>query len=341
MVVATTTTTTTGRTGRWALRGAGWRRRRVLPSRAPVGTRALRFDEYVQGLQSDMIEECEGADGSGRRFRVDAWERERGEGFGRTCVLEDGSLFEKAAINVSVIRDVLTEERARAMSERGRASIESAGGQAYEAEALSLVFHPRSPLVPTLRADVRRFKVGGSTWYGGGCDITPVYLNEDDCKAFHGHWKELCSRHSEDVYPEFKRWCDRYFYIPARGEHRGVGGIFFDDLEDGACEAYDVEAFVQEFGRGILASWLPFARERNALEFTEDQKEWQEIRRGRYVEFNLLYDRGIKFGLNGGRMESIMVSAPPSVRWRYDVVPKEGSEEARLLEVLRGKPRDW
>jgi len=303
---------------------------------------ALSFDDHVQELQRNMIAKCEEADGTGARFTIDEWKRERGEGFGRTCVLEnpDGGLFEKAAVNVSIIRDVLSEERARAMSERGRA-VESVGGQEYQAEALSLVFHPTNPRVPTLRADVRRFRVGDSAWYGGGCDITPVYLFDEDVKSFHRYWKEKLDRYSESLYPRYKEWCDRYFYIPARGEHRGVGGLFFDDLEsDESPNGFDVESFVRDFSAGILDSWLPFALARNEEAYTKEQKEWQLLRRGRYIEFNLLYDRGIKFGLNGGRMESIMVSAPPNVKWKYQVVPEKGSEEERLLGVLR-QPREW
>ena len=300
--------------------------------------KALQFDSYLQSLQRNMIATCEEIDGSGQ-FRVDEFKRERGEGFGRTCVLENGGLFEKAAINISVIKDVLSEERARAMSERGRSSIESKGGQEYEAEALSLVFHPRNPMVPTLRADVRRFKVADNIWYGGGCDITPVYLHDEDIRRFHAYWKDLCDKYSLDLYPEFKAWCDRYFYIPARKEHRGVGGLFFDDLEEEGCP-YDLENFVVEFSSGILESWSPFATMRNKQAFTEEEKEWQLIRRGRYIEFNLLYDRGIKFGLNGGRMESIMVSAPPNVKWKYNVIPEKGSEEERLVEMLKN-PQEW
>ena len=314
---------------------------RARGSRRATRSNAQTFDDYVQELQKDMLSRCEAADGSGSRFRVDEWERERGEGFGRTCVLEDGDLFEKAAVNVSVIRDVLSAERASAMSERGRGTIDRAGGQPYEAEALSLVFHPRSPLVPTLRADVRRFRVGDAAWYGGGCDITPSYLDEELAREFHRYWRSVCDRHSPEAYQKFKAWCDPYFYIPARGEHRGLGGIFFDDLEEGGGEAYDVSAFARDFSSGILDSWLPLALEANRQEFTKEQKEWQLLRRGRYVEFNLLYDRGIKFGLGGGRMESIMVSAPPSVKWRYDARPEDGSEEDRLLRVLSGEPREW
>lgn len=301
--------------------------------------RALKFDEHLEELQKNMIATCESLDESGKQFRVDEWQRERGEGFGRTCVIEGGELFEKAAINVSIIKDVLSEERAKAMSERGRSSIKAQGGQKYEAEALSLVFHPQNPMVPTLRADVRRFKVGESVWYGGGCDITPVYLYDEDAKQFHAYWKNLCDRYSNDIYAEFKAWCDRYFYIPARKEHRGVGGLFFDDLEKEECP-YDVEEFVLDFSSGILQSWIPFAEVRNRQSYTAEEKEWQLLRRGRYIEFNLLYDRGIKFGLNGGRMESIMVSAPPNVKWKYNIIPEKGSEEERLIEVLKN-PCEW
>ena len=165
---------------------------------------AFKFDEHLQELQKEMIARCEGLEsdsgsGSGQKFKVDEWNRESGEGFGRTCVIEGGKLFEKAAINISIIKDVLSEERARAMSERGRSGVKSQGGQRYEAEALSLVFHPQNPMVPTLRADVRRFKVGDNVWYGGGCDITPVYLFDEDARQFHRYWKSMCDAYSEDI----------------------------------------------------------------------------------------------------------------------------------------------
>jgi len=222
------------------------------------------------------------------------------------------------------------------MSGRGR-HVEA--GAPYAAAAMSLVFHPAHPLVPTLRADVRLFQADGQAWYGGGCDLTPAHLFDEDAESFHTFWRDLCDQHGANLYDEYKAWCDKYFYIPARSEHRGVGGIFFDDL---AADDPNTNApeFVKAVGRGILPSWRQIAEARQQQAFSEDQRQWQLLRRGRYLEFNLLYDRGVKFGLDGGRVESIMVSAPPLIAWRYRAEPAPGSEEARLLDVLQ-EPRAW
>lgn len=300
------------------------------------------FEHFILDTQKKIIDAAETLDGSGQSFRHDRWDRNPGHpnaGYGITSVLEGGKVLEKAAVNISVIGGVLTAERARAMSSRGRASIDSNGGQSYAAAALSLVFHSAHPMIPTLRADVRLFEVDGRRWYGGGADLTPFYLVEDDVIAFHRYWKELCDRHDSSLYPVFKEWCDSYFYLPARKEHRGVGGIFFDDL-DAAAEDYDVDKFVRDVALGILPSWEPIVKKHKDEPVSQEQREWQLLRRGRYLEFNLLYDRGVKFGLDGGRIESIMVSAPPLVSWKYNIVPEEGSPESNLLDVLK-TPRSW
>ncbi|KAG1663549.1 hypothetical protein FOA52_003177 [Chlamydomonas sp. UWO 241] len=281
-------------------------------------------------------------DGSGKAFRQDRWEREPGNpnaGFGITAVLEDGAILEKAAANVSVIRGTLTAQRAAAMSSRGREGIDPKGGQPYAAAALSLVFHSGHPLVPTLRGDVRLFQVEGQAWFGGGADLTPYYLDDAHIAGFHTHWRNVCGRYSPGLYASCKSTCDDYFYIPARKEHRGVGGLFYDDMSSEEV-GFDVAAFTKDVGAGMLTSWLPYVEAKRGEPYTEAQREWQLIRRGRYLEFNLLYDRGVKFGLDGGRIESIMVSAPPLIRWRYDVQTEPGSEEERLVEVLRS-PREW
>ncbi|CAG9461334.1 unnamed protein product [Pedinophyceae sp. YPF-701] len=300
------------------------------------------FKDYVLDLQSRILAAGERIESSsGAKFLHDRWERDPADpsaGFGITCVLEDGDVLEKAAANVSIIEGVLTPERAQAMSSRGRASIDPAGGQPYAAAAMSLVFHSKHPFVPTLRADVRLFRVGGEEWYGGGCDLTPSYLDEADARAFHAHWRGVCDQHSPALYPEYKAWCDKYFYIPARKEHRGVGGIFFDDLASSAD--LDAAAFTRDVGDNIIPSWEPIVERHRHDAYTDEHRNWQLLRRGRYLEFNLLYDRGVKFGLNGGRFESIMVSAPPLIRWKYNAVPEEGSPEWETLEVLRN-PREW
>ena len=318
-------------------------------------------------------------------FREDAYARSgTGSGFGVTRVMENGGVFEKAAANVSVIRGTLSPERAAAMSARGRPGVDPTGGQTYAAAALSLVFHPRSPMVPTFRADVRRFTVDGvGSWYGGGADLTPYYLFDEDAVAFHAHYRNVCAAHDATgaLHARCKKWCDEYFYIPARSEHRGVGGVFFDDMSDDetgsanasnddsnddsspspettidrsivdaseASEASRSEAtprdagsFTRAVGLGWIDSYEPIVKRRWSVPYDAANEKWHHQRRGRYVEFNLLYDRGVRFGLDGGRVESIMVSAPPRVRWDYDAKPAPGSEEARLVETLRNTPKEW
>lgn len=299
------------------------------------------FESFILQTQNDIIQATETLD-SNSTFQHDKWVRNPGNpnaGYGITSVLEGGNIIEKGAVNISVVSGVLSPERAKAMSSRGRGTIDPAGGQPYSAAAMSLVFHSAHPFIPTLRADVRLFEVEGRSWFGGGCDLTPFYLFDDDIIAFHTFWKSLCDRHDSRLYPEFKEWCDRYFYIPARKEHRGVGGIFFDDL-DAATENYDVENFVMDVANGIAPSWIPIVDHQRGKSFTDEQRQWQLLRRGRYLEFNLLYDRGVKFGLDGGRVESIMVSAPPLIAWKYNAKGKEGSEEERLEKVL-AQPKEW
>ncbi|KAI8468310.1 MAG: coproporphyrinogen III oxidase [Monoraphidium minutum] len=307
---------------------------------APSSADFKGFEAYVLDLQERILSDAEALDGSGKKFLRDRWSRgSDNAGYGITCVLEGGDLLEKAAANISIIHGQLSAQRAQAMSSRGRADIDPKGGQTYSAAAMSLVFHSAHPLVPTLRADVRLFQVAGSAWFGGGCDLTPSYLFEEDAAEFHGHWRGVCGKYGPRVYPEFKEWCDRYFYIPCRKEHRGIGGLFFDDIASGEA-GYDAEAFVREVGDNIIPSWRAIAARRRVMPFTDEQRQWQLVRRGRYLEFNLLYDRGVKFGLDGGRVESIMVSAPPLIAWRYDVTPAGGSPEAALVEVLQ-RPREW
>ena len=313
------------------------------------------FEDFLLAAQRELCETLERIDGSGATFCTDRWCRgTASDGYGITRVLEGGDVFEKAAANVSVVRGTLTAERAKAMSSRGRSEIDPTGGQPYEACALSVVFHPRSPMVPTFRADVRRFRAGGKAWYGGGADLTPYYLFDDDAREFHEKYKATCDRYDAGssnakgaVYAACKKWCDEYFYIPARREHRGVGGVFFDDLEDDeACDALgsarvsDAEAFTRAIADRWLDSYVPIVERRRDSPYGETHERWHHQRRGRYIEFNLLYDRGVRFGLDGGRIEAIMVSAPPRVRWDYDVQTHEGSEERRLVDVLRS-PRAW
>jgi coproporphyrinogen III oxidase len=321
------------------------------------------FEDFVLSAQSALCDDVARLDGGGQRFGLDAWERDGdAAGYGRTRVLSGGALLEKAAANISVVRGTLSAARASAMSARGRPGVDPAGGQRYSAVALSLVFHALSPRVPTLRGDVRAFAVeGAGAWIGGGADLTPSYVVDEDATAFHAAYAAVCDAHQRPgaprraLYAATKAACDAYFYIPARGEHRGVGGIFFDDLpaDDDASTApasaspesvawpVDASAFAQAVAGAWLPAWAPICERRRGESYGERERTWQLQRRGRYLEFNLLYDRGVRFGLDGGRIESIMVSAPPLIRWDYDVQPQQGSPEAHTLAVLRAKPRDW
>jgi len=323
------------------------------------------YEAFLLRTQERICNEVAFIDGSGKYFCIDKWLRgqDSSDGYGITRVIEDGNLLEKGAVNVSIVHGQLSEARAKAMSVR-RQGLET--GCHYFAGALSLVFHPQNPYVPTFRADVRYFEVeGGSGWFGGGADLTPSYLDTEDAKYFHCFLKQICDRYDASFYSRCKSKCDAYFYIPARKHHRGIGGIFFDDLEyfeeqrdtgnklldpDGKVVNIEEKSkisgrdkafeFVKELADGFTTSFLPIANKSRFLEYGERQKDWQLLQRGRYLEFNLLYDRGIKFGLDGGRMESIMVSAPPLVAWKYNVVPEIGSPEAELLKVLC-KPCEW
>jgi coproporphyrinogen III oxidase len=337
------------------------RRSCASPARlAPPRAASLAdFETFVRDTQTRLCDSYAALDGSGESFLVDAWSQDGAGGAssstGVTRVLSGGSLWEKAAVNVSSVKGVLSATRAASMSARGgRSGVDPAGGQPYSAVALSLVLHGASPLVPTFRADVRAFAVGDvAAWLGGGADLTPSYLFEEDVRHFHTTYAALCAAHEAPVRPagtlfsELKAATDEYFYLPARGEHRGVGGVFFDDFPLGAAAADAGSAAPRngfDFARSLAQAWLPsyepICTARRHAPFTDAQRRWQLQRRGRYLEFNLLYDRGVRFGLDGGRIESIMVSAPPLVRWDYNAVPEEGSEEWRLLQVLKA-PRSW
>ena len=282
---------------------------------------------HLAALQEEICAALEGLDGVAR-FGRDAWVRPGGGG-GITRILQDGAVLEKAGVSFSDVDGELPEAFARRLSGEGRA---------FAAVGLSLVLHPRSPLVPTTHANVRYIVQGGKAWFGGGADLTPYYLFEEDAAHFHRVLRAACDRHDPSYYPRFKEGCDRYFHLPHRGEARGVGGIFFENM--GGDPEREL-AFAKDFAASFLSAWLPIAERRRGLPYGEAQRAWQEIRRGRYVEFNLLHDRGTVFGLEtGGRTESILMSLPPRVRWVYDHRPAEGSEEERLLEVLR-RPREW
>lgn len=299
-----------------------------------------RFSSYIRQLQDDICSAMEKEDGKAS-FRTDPWKR-RGGGGGITRVMEKGDVFEKAGVNISEVHGELPELiRERFGVDHGR----------FHAAGLSLIVHPYSPMIPSVHANYRYFELYESEnapvadrWFGGGADLTPWYLWQEDVTHFHRTIKQACDSHGSDLYPHYKKECDEYFYNAHREECRGVGGVFFDYLREDRENGRDMEFwfdFVRSNGDAFLESYMPLVRRRRKEPFTEQQRYFQEIRRGRYAEFNLVYDRGTLFGLKTeGRVESILMSLPPRVRWDYNVQVKPGSWEAQLIDVLRF-PRDW
>ena len=290
---------------------------------------------FMQQLQDQICSGLEQSDGRAC-FREDRWDKASGGG-GRSRVMVDGAVFEKGGVNFShVLGDHMP---ASATAHRPQLA-----GRSYQAVGVSLVMHPHNPYVPTSHANVRFFiaeKAGEAPiwWFGGGFDLTPCYGFEEDCRAWHQACKAICDGFGPERYAEYKDWCDRYFYLKHRDETRGVGGIFFDDLSE--PDFSSCFAFVQAVGQGYLDAYLPIVQRRQATPYGEAEKEFQNYRRGRYVEFNLVYDRGTLFGLqSGGRTESILMSMPPLARWVYDWQPQPGSAEARLYTDFLGA-RDW
>ncbi|GJN09516.1 hypothetical protein PR202_ga27531 [Eleusine coracana subsp. coracana] len=316
---------------------------------SPESTRT-RFERMIRRVQAEVCAALEAIEGGGARFREDAWTRPGGGG-GISRVLQGGRVFEKAAVNVSVVYGVMPPEAYRAARPEAAAAGggEKAGPVPFFAAGVSSVIHPINPFAPTMHFNYRYFETEAAEdapgaprqwWFGGGTDLTPSYIIEEDVKHFHSvrhfllcscwitvwcpiEWfqvqKQICDKFYPSFYPKFKKWCDDYFYIKHRGERRGVGGIFFDDLND-----YDQEtllSFTTGCADSVLPAYIPIIERRKDTPFTEEHKEWQQIRRGRYVEFNLVYDRGTTFGLKtGGRIESILVSLPLTARWEYDHV---------------------
>jgi coproporphyrinogen III oxidase len=285
------------------------------------------FALFLRELQDSICASLERADGAAR-FGRDSWSRPGGGG-GVTRVLEEGALIEKGGVSFSEVEGELSEAFARRLPGEGRT---------FAAVGLSIVLHPRNPFVPTTHTNVRFIIQGARSWFGGGADLTPYYLFDEDAVHFHRTLKAACDRYDPASYPGFKAACDRYFYLPHRAEGRGVGGIFFENL--GSHPAREL-AFAKDCASSFLPAWLPIAERRRATTFGEKERAWQEERRGRYVEFNLLHDRGTVFGLEtGGRTESILMSLPPRVRFCYAREPAPQSPEARLVEVLQ-HPRSW
>jgi coproporphyrinogen III oxidase len=286
-----------------------------------------RMQSFVEGLQEEICRSLEAEDGQAA-FGDDRWERPGGGG-GRTRVLQGGATFEKGGVNVSSVWGALDESFAKKLGGEGRD---------FFATGLSLILHPRNPLVPTVHANFRFIQHGSKAWFGGGADLTPHYLFEEDAEHFHRTLQAVCEKHESGSYARFKEAADRYFWLAHRQEARGVGGIFFEDT---GREPEAEFAFVKECARALLPAYLPLVARRKQLPYSQAQRAWSLLRRGRYVEFNLVYDRGTLFGLQTqGRVESILVSLPPLVCWAYDQEPPLESEEARLVEVLR-HPRGW
>lgn len=288
---------------------------------------------YLTDLQARICERLERLDGG--RFRGDSWQRQAGGG-GLSRVLAEGSVFEKAGVNFSHVMG----DRLPASATERRPELAGCG---FQALGVSLVIHPRNPYVPSAHANVRLFVAEPADhpplwWFGGGFDLTPYYPYDDDVIHWHRTARAACEPFGDDVYPRFKRWCDEYFYLPHRGETRGVGGLFFDDLNHWPFQTcFD---FLRSVGDHFLPAYAPIVEARSGQPFGERERAFQLYRRGRYVEFNLVYDRGTRFGLqSGGRTESILMSLPPLAAWQYDWQPEAASPEAALTAYLR--PRDW
>ena len=314
-----------------------------------------RVKQYVQQLQDNICQGLEKLDGKAQ-FQEDNWQREEGGG-GRSRVIKDGGVFEQGGVNFS---EVWGDSLPPAILVQHPEAV----GQKFYATGTSMVLHPRNPYVPTVHLNYRYFEAGNVWWFGGGVDLTPYYPFKEDAVHFHQTIKQACDKHHPEYYPAFKRWCDQYFYLKHRQEARGIGGIFFDYQDDNSklycgsdhnspADLYSNEvgnvtrsweelfAFIQSCGNSFLPAYAPIVEQRKNSEYGERERNFQLYRRGRYVEFNLVYDRGTIFGLQtNGRTESILMSLPPVVRWEYGYSPEPGTPEAELYEVYL-KPQNW
>jgi coproporphyrinogen III oxidase len=290
--------------------------------------------DYLIGLQDRIVADLERLDGG--VFRRDRWERAEGGG-GDSRALENGSIFERAGVNFSHV----TGQRLPPSASASRPEL---AGRGFEAMGVSLVLHPRNPYVPTVHMNVRFLLAAAAKseplwWFGGGMDLTPYYGFMEDARHFHRTCRDALAAFGPDCHARYKRWCDEYFFVRHRGEPRGIGGIFFDDLSEGGFDR--CFALVRSVGDHFLPSYAPIVERRRSLPYGERERDFQAYRRGRYVEFNLVHDRGTLFGLqSGGRAESILMSLPPLVKWRYDWKPAPGSAEEKLHTDFL-KPRDW
>jgi len=324
-------------------------------SSPPTGSKET-VKQFMKQLQDNICNRLEQLDGAST-FKEDLWEREEGGG-GRSRILRDGAVFEQAGVGFSEVwGDQLPPS---ILAQRPEAE-----GHSFFVTGTSMVLHPRSPYIPTVHLNYRYFEAGPVWWFGGGADLTPYYPFAEDAAHFHRTLKGACDAHHSEYYPVFKRWCDEYFYLKHRQETRGVGGIFFDYQhgtgglyrghdKNGAAAAYsnqlgeieprrweDIFALAQECGNAFLPAYVPIVERRKGMEYGERERNFQLYRRGRYVEFNLVYDRGTIFGLQtNGRTESILMSLPPLVRWEYGYKPEPNTPEADLYETFL-KPQDW
>ncbi len=298
-----------------------------------IDVRAVR--DFLKEYQDRVVNAITQEDGR-QTFQTDVWQRPEGGG-GCTCILSGGAVFEQAGVGFSHVSG--SQLPASATAQRPQLA-----GRTYEAMGVSIVIHPRNPYVPTSHANVRFFIAHHQSeapiwWFGGGFDLTPYYGFEEDARHWHTVARDACAPFGDEVYPRYKKWCDEYFYLKHRQEPRGIGGLFFDDLNE-----WDFErcfAFLRNVGDGYLKAYLPILQRRKNTSYGERERDFQLYRRGRYVEFNLVYDRGTLFGLqSGGRTESILMSLPPQVQWRYNWQPTSGSTEAELYEKFL-RARDW
>jgi coproporphyrinogen III oxidase len=322
----------------------------------PPGDSQQQVSQFMQQLQDEICQGLETADGLGK-FQEDSWQREEGGG-GRSRVMSGGAVFEQGGVNFSEVwGDKLPPS---ILAQRPEAA-----GSGFYATGTSMVLHPHNPYIPTVHLNYRYFEAGSVWWFGGGADLTPYYPFAEDASHFHRTFQATCDRHHPEYYNVFKRWCDEYFYLKHRGETRGIGGIFFDYQDGRSGELYrgsdsqsaaahsknvgaiaprtweEIFSFVQDCGRTFLEAYLPIVDRRRNTEYGERERNFQLYRRGRYVEFNLVYDRGTIFGLQtNGRTESILMSLPPLVRWEYGYQPEPNTPEAELYERFL-KPQDW
>lgn len=293
-----------------------------------------RLKDFFTNLQDRIVGKLEAFDG--QPFRTDSWRRPEGGG-GISQLIEDGDFFERGGVNFSHVTG-------HSLPASATASRPQLAGRAWEALGVSLVLHPRNPYCPTAHMNVRGFiarKAGEEDvwWFGGGMDMTPYYGRREDVVHFHRTCRDALAPFGDDLYPKYKQWCDAYFFLKHRNEPRGVGGIFFDDLNEGGFE--HCFGLTQAVGNAFTQAYLPVLTKRRDMPYGERERDFQAYRRGRYVEFNLVWDRGTLFGLqSGGRTESILMSLPPVVKWRYDWQPEAGSSEAELVETFL-KPQDW